>query len=151
MNGGSLELIGHGKFRLSRGGILIEEWEHSNLITDTGRIWAADRMTDKLLAEAGWIAVGDGTGQTVSDTTLDNETGRVALTSPYPNAGVGADAHKMLFVCNVPAGTATGTISEVGIFNAASVGTMIDYLSGFAPKSKAVGDDLDIDITISVG
>ncbi len=148
MNGGTLRWKGSAKFKLNRNGILLREFDWPNFITDLGRDWAADRLTDMDQAVAGWIGVGDGSGQLPADTTLDNETGRVALGSGTPDQGTGA---VMLFICNVPAGTATGTISEVGIFNNATTGTMINYLSGFAPIDKQSGDDLDIDITINVG
>lgn len=151
LSGGSFQWDGRAKLILRNGPIVKKVVYAKNFVTEVGKAWAANRLTDVTDAAASHIAGGDGSGQDASDTTLDNETFRVALTSPYPNQGAGADDHKMLFVANVPAGTGTGTVSELGVFNASSSGTMINYISGFTPVDKESGDDLAIDITISIG
>jgi hypothetical protein len=107
------------------GGRLVEEREVSNFITAAGEKLLADRCTDKGEAEIGWIAVGTGSGQTRDDNALDSELARQALDGTYPKQGT--DEREMQFFATFAAGTGTGTWSEAGLFNDATVGDMVNY------------------------
>lgn len=113
-----------------------------NLVVTVGRQHIADQMAD--LGEAAMSHMAIGTGTTAADaldTSLQTEIDRNALTSK--TQGTGTDAHKVTYVADWAAGDGTGAITEAGIFNSASAGTML-CRSVFAVKNKAAGDTLTL-------
>jgi hypothetical protein len=90
------------------------------------------------------MAIGSGTTDPViGDTSLETELGRVALTS---SASAGA---VVTYVASFGAGTGTGAVTEAGIFNASSAGTML-CRTEFAVVNKGADDSMTITWTVTV-
>lgn len=109
-----------------------------NLVVTTGKSYFARRAINTTDAVLGWLAVGTGaTAEAVGQTTLVTETARVPFdTAPTVTGNV------ITCVATVPAGTGTGTLQEIGLFNAtgANAGTMISRaLTGALSKPAGMG------------
>lgn len=116
-----------------------------NAITALGDAHVADQMSDQGGAAMSHMAVGSGTGGT---TTLNAEEARVALDST--TQGTGGDDNDVVYVATFGAGVGTAALTEAGIFNDASVGTLFTYAT-FAAINKAAGDSLEITWTVTFG
>lgn len=127
-------------------GSVIEERHDHNLITVSGHAHVADQMADQGESQMSHMAVGTGTGQTSNDNTLATELDRNALQSG-PTQLSGADINKVQYVGFWDAGDGTGAITEAGIFNDASAGSMLCYQS-FAVINKGASDQLTITWTV---
>jgi len=120
-----------------------------NLVVNTGLYHIADGLADTPTdSDMGWAALGSiNTAPIATDTTLFGELGRVALTSKIQ--GTGGSANQVTYNATFPAGTATGTIVEAGIFNANSGGVMLAR-SIFSPIVKGSGDAIDLSWILSI-
>jgi hypothetical protein len=117
-----------------------------NLVVTTGKTFIASRMAGTSSAVMSHMAIGTGTtAAAVGDTALQSQSAIVALTSTTPSANTVA------YVASFPAGTpATLTaVTEAGIFNAASAGTMLCHTI-FPVVNKDVGDTMSITWTITL-
>lgn len=126
-------------------GKLVAERHIPNLVVTAGKSFIASRMVGVADAVMSHMALGSITiAPLAADTALGTELGRVALTSGT------ASTTTISYTATFPAGTATGTITEAGIFNASSAGTMLCRTT-FSAVTKAAGDELAVswDITIS--
>ncbi len=113
--------------------------EVKNLVVDTGLAYLASRACNNSTTAVSHMAIGTGrTSPAAGQTTLTTEIARVAL---YSSSNVGG---VISFVANFPAGTGTGTITEAGIFNSNSGGTMLCRSLFSLPVVKDVGDSLNI-------
>ena len=91
------------------------------------------------------MAIGTGTtAAAVGDTTLVTETGRVVFTSSA------VTTNDIAYVGDFPAGTGTGSITEAGILNAASAGTLLNRTT-FSAVNKTASDALKITWTVTFG
>jgi hypothetical protein len=130
----------------STGEIKCDEWG-PNLVVTTGKNHVADQMSDQGEAAMSHMAVGTGTtAAALGDTALETELDRNALTST--TQGAGGDANKVTYSGDWPPGDGTGAITEAGIFNSASSGTML-CRRVFAVKNKGAADSLSITWEIS--
>lgn len=124
-------------------GQLKQEQNVPNLVVTTGRGYIAGRMVGTPTAMS-HMAIGSGTvAPAVGDTTLGAELGRVSLTSSVAAAAV------VTYVASFGAGVGTGAVTEAGLFNAASAGTMLCRTT-FAVLNKGADDSLSITWTITV-
>lgn len=124
-------------------GQLKQEQNVKNLVVTTGRGYIAGRMVGTPTAMS-HMAIGSGTvDPAVGDTTLGTELGRVALTS---SAAAGA---VVTYVASFGTGVGTGAVTEAGIFNASSAGTLL-CRTEFAVVNKGADDSLSITWTITV-
>lgn len=138
-------------FVLHRADGSAETWESENFLTEDGEAWVADQLAaTPALDPMTYMGIGTGSGQTQADTTLDNEVARVAFESGYPAVGAGADDNEVEFYANFPAGTGTGIITEVAVFNASSGGNMLNYSQNFV-KDKQAGDALEVHLYLKCG
>lgn len=112
-----------------------------NLVVTVGKNWIASRMKDTgIPVQMSHMAVGAGTvAPVVGDTALGSELGRVALTT----AGGTVSNNEVTYTATFPAGTGTGAITEAGILNAASAGTMLCRTT-FAVVNKGANDTVAI-------
>ena len=127
-------------------GTVKHKQEIKNLVVTTGLGYIASRMKDATATAMSHMAVGTGnTAAAAGNTTLGTESARVALTSTTVTAAAVA------YVATFPAGTpATLTaITEAGIFNASSAGTML-CRTVFATVNKDVGDTMSITWTVTM-
>jgi hypothetical protein len=127
-------------------GEIKDELTAHNLITTLG----AEAIADRLLAAPAkevptHMAVGTGTEEAkVGDTKLKTESDRNALTSKTRSGKV------VTLKCKWEAGDATGALTEAGIFNASSEGTLFSRVV-FSVVNKGAEDTLEIVWTYTVG
>ena len=115
-----------------------------NLVVTTGKSYIASRMKDASATAMSHMAIGTGTASAAAgNTALGSEAGRVALTSTT------VSNNDVAYVATFPAGTGTGAITEAGILNASSSGTLL-CRTVFAAINKASSDTLGITWTVSV-
>jgi hypothetical protein len=116
----------------------------NNLVVDTGLAYIADRMADAAESAMSHMAVGTGSTAAASgDTTLETEAGRVALTSTTQTN------EDVVYVATFSAGTGTGALTEAGILNGASGGTLL-CRTVFSTVNKGASDSLQITWTVSM-
>ena len=115
-----------------------------NLIVDTGLNFICDRMKDDETAMT-HMALGSGsTAAAAGDTTLGSQLGsREALDSST------VTNNQIVYVSSFEAGDATGAVTEAGIFNASSGGTML-CRTVFSVVNKAADDTLTVNWTITL-
>ena len=112
--------------------------EIPNLVVTAGKGYVASRMKDTTDGAMSHMAVGtDSTAAAAGDTALGTESGRVALTSTTVSANV------ITYVATFPAGTATAALTEAGVLNASSGGTML-CRTVFATVNKGASDAMTI-------
>lgn len=117
-----------------------------NLIVNAGFESAKNRLFDPATTEPffGWIAIGtDATPAAAGQTALLAEVARGAVT--YTDAGTAVCTIERTFA----AGVGTGTIVEVGAFNANAAGDMFNRAT-FAAIAKGAGDTLKATCTITL-
>jgi hypothetical protein len=124
---------------------VVQEVVVPNLVVTAGKNWIAGRMYDTGIPdEMSDMAIGtDNTAAAAGDTGLGTEAGRVTLTSTT------VTNNSVAYVATFPAGTGTGAITEAGIFNAASSGTML-CRTVFSVINKGAADTLGITWTVTV-
>ena len=119
-----------------------------NLVVSAGRQHIADQMAERDQAAMSHMAIGTGTTPTTAtDTALQTELDRNALSSTAQ--GTGDDANKVTYVADWAAGDGTGAITEAGIFNSASAGTML-CRTVFGVKNKGAGDTLTLTWVLTI-
>lgn len=137
-----------GKMRLRLRGpdgrVKLQRWI-PNTVTALGDAHVADQMSDQGNAAMSHMAVGTGTP---TGTALQTEIDRNALDST--TQGTSGDDNDVIYVCTWAAGDGTGAITEAGIFNDASAGTMF-VSSSFSAINKGAGDSLEITWTVTFG
>ena len=118
--------------------------EVDNLVVTAGKGYVASRMKDASATAMSHMAIGSGTtNPAASDTAVETELGRVALTSTNVSAAV------VTYVATFAAGTGTGAVTEAGILNASSGGTML-CRTEFSVVNKGSADSMTITWTVTV-
>ena len=126
-------------------GQIKEQRVHKNLVVTAGKAWIAARMkaTDAP-AEMTHMAVGtNATAAADANTALGTESARVAMSSAVAGAVV-------TYTASFPAGTGTAALTEAGIFNASSAGTML-CRTVFPVVNKGASDSMAVTWTVTVG
>jgi hypothetical protein len=120
-------------------GQIKEERFVDNLIVNTGRNAVIERLDSSPgTTQPTHMAIGTGaTAPAAGDTTLQTELDRNALTSNTSSTNV------LTMVADWAAGDGTGAITEAGVLNAASSGTLYSRAT-FSVVNKAAGDTLQI-------
>jgi hypothetical protein len=135
---GALRLV------LSKADGTSEEFDFKNLVVTVGKEFVASRMVGTASNVMSHMALGSGTtAPAAGNTTLGTELGRVAL------AGAVAASNVVTYTATFSAGTATGAVTEAGIFNASSAGTML-CRTVFSVVNKGVDDALSVTWTITI-
>jgi hypothetical protein len=122
-----------------------ENFTIPNLVVDTGLAYIASRMGGVTATVMTHMGVGTGTTATAAgNTALGNPAGaRIALTSTtVTGAGIA-------YVATFGAGVSTGALTEAGIFNALTSGTML-CRTVFAVINKGANDTMTITWTITI-
>lgn len=127
----------------------VKQQDEHNLVVSTGLAYIASRMKDTTEAAMSHMAVGSGTAAAAAaNSALGSELGRVALTSStLVTTTVANDA--VQYVATFGAGTGTGAVTEAGIFNDGSTGTML-CRTVFAVINKGALDTLTITWKVTV-
>tara|TARA_B100000212_G_scaffold277653_1_gene217268 strand:- start:560 stop:985 length:426 start_codon:yes stop_codon:yes gene_type:complete len=118
--------------------------EVPNLVVTAGKGYVASRMKDTSATAMSHMAIGTGsTAAAAGNTALGSESVRTGLTSTTVS---GAD---IVYVDTFAAGSGTGAITEAGIFNASSGGTML-CRTVFSVVNKGANDAMTITWTVTV-
>jgi len=125
-------------------GAVKQEFTVPNLVVDSGLAFIASRMKDTSDTAMSHMAVGtDNTAADAGDTTLGTEIARVALTSTT------VTDNAVAYVASYPAGTGTGALTEAGIFNDVTAGTML-CRTVFAVINKGAADSMTVTWTVTI-
>lgn len=125
-------------------GKIKDERTVKNLVVTTGVNYIADRMADAAESAMSHMAVGSGsTAAAAGDTALETEEARVALTSTTQTN------EDVVYVASFGAGTGTAALTEAGILNASSSGTLL-CRTVFAAVNKGANDTLQITWTVTI-
>ena len=125
-------------------GAVKQEFTVPNLVVDSGLDFIASRMEGTSDAIMSHMAIGtDNTAANSADTALGAEVARVALTS-----GI-ATSNAIAYVATFPAGTGTGALTEAGVLNAGSGGTML-CRTVFAVINKGASDSMTVTWTVTI-
>ena len=126
-------------------GNIKEERTEKNLVVSAGLTFIASRMKNATATAMTHMGLGSGTtnvaaGQTDLVTLLGS---REVLDSTT------ASSNTIAYVASFEAGDATGAVTEAGIFNAASSGTML-CRTKFSVVNKAADDTMAVTWTITL-
>tara|TARA_R110000868_G_scaffold103637_1_gene285262 strand:- start:877 stop:1323 length:447 start_codon:yes stop_codon:yes gene_type:complete len=127
-------------------GVVKDSREIKNLVVTTGKNYIASRMKDATATAMSHMELGTGTtAAAIGDTTLQTALAgsRVTLTSTT------VTTNSVAYVASFPAGTGTGAVTEAGVFNAASAGTLL-CRTVFSVVNKGANDAMSITWTITV-
>ena len=125
-------------------GNLKQKQEVKNLVVDSGLDYIASRMKDATATAMSHMAIGTGsTAAAAGNTALGSEAARQALTSTT------VTSNAVAYVASFAAGTGTGAITEAGILNAASGGTLL-CRTVFSVVNKGASDSMTITWTVTI-
>ena len=117
--------------------------EVPNLVVTAGKNYVADRIKNNSTVMS-HMAIGTGsTAAAAGNTALGSESARTALTSST------VSSNEIVYVDTFAAGVGTGAITEAGIFNASSGGTML-CRTVFSVVNKGASDAMTITWTVRV-
>jgi len=134
---------------LDADGNIKERREFANLVVNSGLAYIASRMKDATATTMSHMAVGSGSvAAAAADTALGTQLARVALDSTSLTTTT-ATNDAVQYVATFAAGTGTGAITEAGIFNASSAGTML-CRTVFSVINKGALDTLVITWKVTV-
>lgn len=143
----AIKMTGNLKLVLTdENGNIKQEEEVKNLVVTVGKNYIASRMKDATATAMTHMEVGtSSTAAAVGDTALVAAvaSSRTTLTSTT------VTTNSVAYVCSFPAGTGTGALTEAGLFNAASAGTML-CRTVFSVINKGAADTLGITWTVTV-
>jgi hypothetical protein len=125
-------------------GAVKDSREINNLVVNTGLGYIASRMKDVTEDAMSHMAIGSGTSAAAAgDTTLGTQLAREALSSTIVAGGV------VTYASSYASGTGTGAVTEAGIFNDSTAGTML-CRTVFDVVNKGANDTLAITWTITL-
>jgi len=152
------ELLKRGKIGVNTKNLLVGHWVTgevtvANLITTTGKAGIASRINGNG-SEAAFTYIAVGTGTTaaaIGDTTLETETAasglsRVAATASRTTTDTTNDTARLVTTFTV---TGTVAVTESGVLNAASTGTLL-CRQVFSAINVANGDSLQVTWDVDV-
>ena len=140
----TIKVTGELKITVTKPDGNVHETVVPNIVVTDGKEYIASRMKDATATAMSHMAIGTGsTAAAAGDAALGTEAGRVALTSTT------VTSNAVAYVATFAAGTGTGAITEAGIFNASSSGTLL-CRTVFSVINKGAADTLGITWTVTV-
>jgi len=140
----TIKVTGELKITVTKPDGNVHETVVPNIVVTDGKEYIASRMKDASATAMSHMAIGTGsTAAAAGDAALGSEAGRVALTSTT------VSSNAVAYVATFPAGTGTGAITEAGILNASSSGTLL-CRTVFSVINKGAADTLGITWTVTV-
>ena len=127
-------------------GQIIKEFQVPNLVVTSGKNYIAAKIAATTNSPAAMTHMAIGTGTSTpgaSDSALGTQTGRVSL------SGSVVSTNTITYTATFPAGTGDGAITEAGIFNASTAGTLLCRTT-FPVVNKASGDTIAITWVVTV-
>lgn len=124
-------------------GTLYGQGHVHNMVVTAGKAYCAERFIANTTTAVSHVAIGTGnTAPALGQTALVGETARVALTTKTTLVNVAT------LIGTIPAGTGTGQVEEVALFNAGAGPTMIARaLTGTITKPAGLGLQFTWDVT----
>lgn len=130
--------------RYNSAGELIGQYNIKNMIVHVGKQFIINRMVNAAIPPMSHMAIGTGgTAPLSANTALEVEVARMAI--PTPSVSDTTATFTGIF----PPATGTGDITEAGLFNATSGGTMLARTT-FPAIEKNEGDTIAISWYISL-
>jgi len=130
---------------VDKDGNIKDQREETNLVVDTGLNFICDRMEGTSEAVMSHMGLGsDNTAPAAGDTDLGSLLGARELIDSTV-----VSTNTIQYSSTFEAGDGTGAVTEAGIFNAASAGTMLCRTT-FAVVNKDVDDTMTITWTITL-
>jgi hypothetical protein len=127
-------------------GIVKEERRINNLVTSVGKAYIAGMLGPTPPAAMDYMGVGTGvTPPAIGDTVLQTEIGTRALLTVTQTGGTPTVTYAATF----GPGNGTGALTEAGLFNALTVGTMMAHTT-FASVNKAASDTITITWSLTI-
>lgn len=123
-----------------------EVYEFKNLAVSTGLNFIVSRMKEGTDAVMSHMSLGEGTtAADLGDITLESEIAgsRVGLTSTE------VTGNTITYVATFDPGVGTGAVTESGIFNDATAGTML-CRTVFPVVNKQPGDSMTVNWTVTI-
>lgn len=123
-----------------------ETHDFKNLVVDTGLNFIVERMKEDVVTAMTHMELGEGTtAAAAGDTTLESAIAgsRTGLTSTT------VATNTITYIATFAAGTGTGAVTEAGLFNAASGGTML-CRTVFPVVNKQAGDSMTVTWVVTV-
>lgn len=118
--------------------------EVPNLVVTSGKGYVASRMKDTSASAMSHMAIGTGNAAPAAgNTALGAEIDRNSLTSTAVSGGT------ITYVATFGAGEGTGAVTEAGLFNASSGGTLL-CRTVFAVVNKGGQDSMTITWSVTV-
>ena len=140
----SLKAKGSLQVLLTRADGQVEEHNLHNLVVDIGLNYIVSRMKDTSETAMSHMAIGSGTTSAAAgDTALESQLGRVSLTSTT------VSTNTVTYVASFGAGTGTGAVTEAGILNDVTTGTLL-CRTVFPVVNKQSGDSMTVTWVITV-
>lgn len=131
--------------RFDETGACVETRNVDNLVVQTGKVYIASRMVNTDVPVMSHMAIGTGTVTPASsDVSLTTEVARVAMSSTPTSAD-----NVVTYIALFPAGVGTGALTEAGVFNAGTSGTMLSHTT-FAVVNKGASDSISITWSITI-
>ena len=104
----------------------IKQQDEHNLVVNTGLAYIASRMRDTTAAVMTHMAIGSGTvAAAAADTALGSQLSTRVTLDSTTIVTTTATNDSVQYVATFAAGQSTGAVTEAGIFNAATAGTML--------------------------
>ena len=126
-------------------GNIKDQREETNLVVNSGLAFITSRMADAADGVMSHMAVGsDSTAVAAGDTDLGSILGSREVLDSTTDSG-----SSITYVASFEAGDGTGAITEAGIFNASSAGTML-CRTVFSTVNKGANDTMTITWTITL-
>lgn len=127
-------------------GSIKERREIDNMVVTTGKGYIAGMMSNTPPTTMSRIAVGTGSvAPVLANTALGVEIGTRATTTVTNTAGSNVINYSAVF----GPGNATGSLTEAGIFNAVTGGTMLARVT-FAQINKASSDTITVSWSVTI-
>jgi len=133
-----------GALKITKNGEVVREID--NLVVDTGKTLVASRIGSNTDNFVNYMGLGTGsTAAAAGDTALVAEVGRSATVSSTSVS----NPFDVVFTATFSAGVASGSITEAGLFNAASSGALVARTT-FAVVNKGPDDIITITWTVTI-
>jgi hypothetical protein len=142
----TLKLKGELSVVLNKADGSVETHDFKNLVVNTGLNFIVSRMKDATATAMSHMELGIGTtAAAAGDTGLGSAISgsRTALTSTT------VATNTITYVATFAAGTGTGAVTEAGIFNASSSGTLL-CRTVFPVVNKQAGDSMTVTWVVTV-
>ena len=131
-----------GRLQIALNGEVVQNVD--NLVVTVGKNFVASRMKDATATAMSHMGIGSGSSSAAAgDTALGNQLDRNALTSTT------VTNNEVVYAATYAAGEGTGAVTEAGIFNAATSGTLL-CRTVFSTVNKGAADSLSINWTVTV-